>query len=221
MSRASPRSTPSTVFERGLRRAGVLAVAGLDEAGRGALAGPVVAAAVILPGYGRKVAKALSGVRDSKQMTAPARAGAYERIRKIALASAIGVADNGEVDSLGIVPATRLAMTRALEVLEPVPDHLLLDYMLLPDWPSPQTSLIRGDSLVLSIAAASVLAKVARDRMMVSFHHRFPGYALKSNKGYGTAAHRTALRELGPCPIHRRTFAPILHLEHANGGHPS
>lgn len=169
----------------------------------------MVAAAVVFPRDYQHLQKTLVEVRDSKQMTPAARADAFEHIHELALASAVGVADHTEVDSYGIVPATRLAMMRALGGLSMTPEHLLLDYIFLPDCPTPQTSLVRGDVRVLSIAAASVLAKVTRDRMMVDYHERYPGYYLDTNMGYGTPAHQGALREHGPCAIHRRSFAPI------------
>lgn len=209
MSAPAAQLRPSTRFERGLARYGVRFVAGLDEAGRGALAGPVVAAAVVLPRDDAQLKSALIEVRDSKEMTPAARAQAFVLIQEVALASSVGVADNVEVDSYGIIQATRLAMMRALRPLAPAPEHLLLDYMILPDWPTPQTSLVRGDARVLSIAAASVLAKVTRDRMMSDYDQHFPGYSLTSNKGYGTRAHKGALKKLGPCPIHRKSYAPI------------
>lgn len=194
-------------------------IAGFDEAGRGALAGPVVAAAVVLPQDYSLLDSTLVEVRDSKQMTPDARAEAFELIHELAVASAVGVADHDEVDTYGIVPSTQLAMIRALGNLPTTPEHLLLDYIFLPDCPTPQTSLVRGDVRVLSIAAASVVAKVTRDRMMVDYHGRYPGYYLNTNMGYGTPAHQGALRELGPCPIHRRSFAPIrIQLELSGAG---
>lgn len=209
MSPPTSRISPDTHLEHAFLESGLQFVAGVDEAGRGALAGPVVAAAVVLPAPIEWAASELQGVRDSKLMTAEARAAAHDRILKVARATGLGSADHREVDQWGIVPATRLAMTRALQNLSLDPEHLLLDYMLLPDWAAPQTSLVRGDARVLSIAAASVLAKVTRDRMMEALDRQYPGYDLRANKGYGTPAHKRRLVALGPCSIHRRTYAPV------------
>jgi ribonuclease HII len=197
--------TPDLSFERSLWAAGVSRVAGIDEAGRGPLAGPVAAAVVVLPPRA-EVAAQLAGIRDSKQMTPAQRLAACPRIRTVALAVAVGFAEAAEIDVLGILPATRLAACRALQALELPPEHLLLDYLFLPDLELPQTSLIKGDRRSLSIAAASVLAKTARDARLVRLDEEYPGYGFARHKGYGTAAHRAALRRLGPCPQHRMSF---------------
>lgn len=199
---------PGLKFERALWQAGVQRVAGVDEAGRGALAGPVTVAAVVLP-PDEDVSAMLAGVRDSKQMTPTQREHWAERIRQVALDWALGWAEAAEIDALGIVPATRLAAQRAIQALHTPPEHLLLDYLKLPDCPIPQTALPKGDALVLSIAAASVLAKTARDAHMVALDARFPEYGFAAHKGYGTAHHRAVLRRLGPSPLHRRSFAPL------------
>lgn len=202
---------PDLSFEHGLWQAGVNYVAGIDEAGRGALAGPVAAAAVILPSG--PIAKEggletlLTGVRDSKQMTPSQRCECADRIRLHALAWAVGMASAGEIDRLGIVPATRLAVQRALDALSLTPQHLLLDYLILSENPTPHTSLIKGDCRSLSIAAASVLAKTNRDAVMMELDACYPGYGLAQHKGYGTAAHHQALSRLGPSAIHRSSFA--------------
>ncbi len=196
---------PDLSFEQALWAAGVLGVAGIDEAGRGALAGPVAAAAVILPADPH-IQAALSGVRDSKQMTPAQRQSARLRIQGAAQAWGVGFATAEEIDTLGILPATRLAAVRAVQALAAAPQHLLLDCLFLPDLPQPQTSLIKGDQRSLSIAAASVLAKTARDAQMVAMEALAPGYGLAVHKGYGTAAHRRAIAALGASPWHRRSF---------------
>ena len=199
---------PHLGLETPFWQAGLPHVAGLDEAGRGAWAGPVSAAAVILT-PDKKIAKQLKGVRDSKQMTARQREYWAEKIKTHAAAWAVGFASPQEIDKIGIVPATRLAMARALAQLAPPPQYLLIDALLLPDVDFSQTSIIRGDSASLSIAAASVLAKTARDALMVSMDETHPGYTFTRHKGYGTRQHQAALARLGPCEIHRKSFAPI------------
>ena len=208
-----PRIDPSLVpaaptldFEAALWAAGVEVVAGIDEAGRGALAGPVYAGAVVLPNS-MKVLHDLNGVRDSKEMLPEEREHWAIRIKAHARAWAVGCADAAEIDALGIVPATRLAACRALERMAPAPDHLLIDYLVLHEVPTPQTWLYKGDARSLSIAAASVLAKTARDAQLVALHQDFPDYGFAAHKGYGTARHRQALADLGPCAQHRRSFA--------------
>ncbi len=199
---------PDLQLERTLWESGCQWVAGLDEAGRGAWAGPVFAAAVILPAA-MDSAEQLQGVRDSKQMTPLQREQWAERIRQVAAHWGVGAASNEEIDQHGIVAATRLAMQRALLACGITPAHLLMDALRLPLLDIPQTALIRGDQQSLSIAAASVLAKTARDAWMCAQEERFPGYGFAAHKGYGTARHRAALRQFGPCPLHRRSFAPI------------
>jgi ribonuclease HII len=200
--------SPDLSFEIPLWESGVVLVAGLDEAGRGPWAGPVTAGTVILP-YSPDISIRLSGVRDSKQMSAGQRAFWARRIKQEAAAWAVGEASHIEIDELGILPATRLAMQRALLKLNLSPAHLLLDAMLLPEENIPQTKLIKGDARSLSIAAASVLAKTARDQHMLGMDEQYPGYGFARHKGYGTRFHQEALRRLGPCPIHRQSFAPI------------
>ncbi len=200
---------PSLEAERRLWALGYFYVAGLDEAGRGPWAGPVVAAAVVLPSGREDLEEALAGVDDSKRLSASARERLYERIQSIALGVGVGMASHEEIDAMGIVPATRLAMRRALAALPHMPDYLLLDHLRLPEVNIPQESFTRGDSRVLSIAAASIIAKVTRDRIMEELDARYPGYGFAQHKGYGTAAHRQALARLGPSPIHRRTWAPV------------
>jgi ribonuclease HII len=188
-------------------------VAGIDEAGRGAWAGPVVAAAVILPPEEPKLMWYLEGVRDSKQLTAARREVLLEAIQERVLAWGVGAVPPAEIDALGIVPATRRAIALALEALSPPADHLLIDYLSLPELPLPQQSLPKGDAHVLSIAAASIVAKVSRDRMMADLEAHFPGYGFARHKGYGTAQHRAALSALGPSQVHRLSFAPLRCLE--------
>lgn len=196
--------SPDLVYERSLWDRGVERVAGLDEAGRGALAGPVVAAAVVFPPEVER--GQLSGVRDSKQMLPEQRQKWRTIILNLCLSSGIGSASAEEIDALGIVPATRLAMLRALEQVSPSPQHVLLDYIELPDIQVAQTSLVKGDQRVLSIAAASILAKTTRDAWMKEISLVYPGYGFLHHKGYGTQAHRDAIQRLGTLPIHRRTF---------------
>lgn len=199
---------PDLSLEMPLWAAGLSRVGGLDEAGRGAWAGPVSAAVVVLP-PGDDCLRQLSGVRDSKLMTARQRSAWAEQIRTCAAGCAVGLASAGEIDAQGIVPATRLAMLRALQALVAVPEHLLIDALRLPDVSQPQTSIIKGDRRSLSIAAASVLAKTARDAWMVELDAQFPLYGFAAHKGYGTVRHQQALQQQGPCCQHRRSFAPL------------
>lgn len=203
---------PNLDFETAFWQAGIQKVGGIDEAGRGALAGPVAAAAVILP-PDLGVGAALAGVRDSKQMTPSQRERWRARIQAQALTWGVGFASPREIDAYGIVPATRLAAQRALDELPLPPEHLLLDYLQLPNNPLPQTWLVKGDARSLSIAAASVLAKTIRDEHLRELDEKYPGYGLASHKGYGTKFHRQAIKELGPSPIHRMTFAPMRLIE--------
>jgi ribonuclease HII len=205
------RTDPGLTFEKNLWKSGLCRIAGLDEAGRGALAGPVAVGAVILPDDPHLLSAsrkdALRGVHDSKQMTAPERESAAVRIKQMALTWSVGFASSEEIDSEGIVRATRLAALRAVEGLSIWPDYLLTDFRLeLPQLDISQTSFVRGDGLCLSIAAASVLAKTARDACMRELEEQVPGYGLGKHKGYGTQAHRSALKEMGYSPIHRKTF---------------
>ncbi len=195
---------PDLSFEIPLWEAGIKAIAGIDEAGRGPLAGPVAAAALVLPPF--LEAAALAGVRDSKQMTRLQREASLACIRQAAYAWGIGFASVQEIDALGILPATRLAAQRALAALSISPEHLLLDCLFLPEVALPQTSLVKGDCRSLSIAAASVLAKTTRDALMGAFDIQYPGYGFAVHKGYGTVAHRAAIERRGPCAFHRRTF---------------
>ena len=205
--------TPDMRQERALIRQGHALVAGIDEAGRGAWAGPVVAAAVILPGGAMRLA-ALRGVRDSKLLTPTQREALFPTIPALAVAVGVGMASHVEIDTLGIVPATRLAMRRAVEQLETSPDALLIDALKLPDVPLPQRSLFHADTLCLSVAAASIIAKVTRDHLMMELDTQYSGYGFARHKGYGTQIHQQALAQLGPSAVHRMTFEPVRVLKH-------
>jgi ribonuclease HII len=197
---------PTLKFEQTLWKDGLSHIAGIDEAGRGALAGPVAAAAVILPERA-DLTRILSRVRDSKLMTPLEREHWAPRIRESALAWGVGLASANEIDALGIVPATKLAAARAIGELSPAPDALITDYLVFPEHDVPQIALIKGDRLSLSVAAASVLAKTARDALMRELDASYPGYGFARHKGYGTRLHRDAIRRLGTCSIHRESFS--------------
>ncbi len=198
------RQPPDLHLERALWQGGLRYVAGVDEAGRGALAGPVAAAAVILTPDRVNVLQGV--VADSKLLTPSQREKAAEAVRQAALTWAVGWAWPEEIDRWGILCATRLAVRRALARLDPQPEYLILDYLRLPEVELPQTALPQGDRRVLSVAAASVLAKTTRDTLMRALDDRYPGYGFARHKGYGTQAHRAALHRLGPSPVHRRSF---------------
>ena len=201
------RVDPDTVFESELWNSGLLYVAGLDEAGRGALAGPVAVGAVILPNDKTLLSSTLAGARDSKQLTPLKRDSLVPRIREVALAWAVGFATPEEIDMQGIVRATRLAAIRALHQFTITPQYLLTDFRLeLPQLDISQTSLVKGDAHCLSIACASILAKTERDALMRELDSQYPGYGLAKHKGYGTQVHRSALMRLGLSEIHRKTF---------------
>ena len=190
-------------YEKELYAQGIDLIAGVDEVGRGPLAGPVVAAAVILP----KACK-IPGLNDSKKIPKSKHKEIYEAVLQNAISIGIGVKDNQVIDQVNIYEATKLAMMEAIGQLEPQPQHLLIDAMKL-DLPIPQTSIIKGDANSLSIAAASIVAKVTRDQMMEEFDREYPGYDFAQNAGYGTAKHLAGLDKLGVTPIHRRSFEPI------------
>jgi len=212
-SRTSPKETRSAgaraqirldallTRERQLWAGGLRLIAGVDEAGVGPLAGPVVAAAVVFaPGAG------ICGVNDSKRVAPSRRKELAARIRAEALAHAVAVADPGEIDRVNIYRATLLAMQRAVLALTVRPDRVLVDARTIPGIDLPQEAIVRGDASCHAIAAASILAKVARDRIMAEYEHLYPGYGFAHHKGYPTEAHRDAIRRLGPCAIHRRSF---------------
>ena len=190
-------------YEKELYAQGIDLIAGVDEVGRGPLAGPVVAAAVILP----KACK-IPGLNDSKKIPKSKHKAIYEAVLQNAIAIGIGVKDNHVIDQVNIYEATKLAMMEAIGQLEPQPQHLLIDAMKL-DLPISQTSIIKGDANSLSIAAASIVAKVTRDQMMEEFDREYPGYDFAQNAGYGTAKHLAGLDKLGVTPIHRRSFEPV------------
>lgn len=199
---------PTLKYEQVLWQSGLLLVAGFDEAGRGALAGPVAVGAVILPADTPHLSQTLACSRDSKQMTARQRELCAPLIKETALSWGVAFATADEIDQLGIVAATRLAAMRALAALSNSPDYLLTDFRLeLPELDIPQTSLVKGDARSLSIASASVLAKTERDALMRRLDERYPGYRLGQNKGYGTQAHRSAMKRLGYSSVHRKTFS--------------
>ncbi len=217
------KAFPSLDYERAFWRDGFSAVAGLDEAGRGALAGPVVAAAVILPRLEDKRARkwqqhdlfrAIARANDSKLLNATTREQLYEPICNLACAFAVGSASQEEIDEMNILRASHLAMYRALEALPIAPDALLLDALVLARTDLPQQGIIHGDSLALSIAAASILAKVTRDRLMRELDTHYPQYGFAQHKGYGTPEHLRALEQHGASPIHRKSFAPIGELKY-------
>jgi len=189
------------IHEKSLWESGKEYIAGVDEVGRGPLAGPVVTAAVILP----KDFKLL-GVDDSKKLTPKKRDELFDQIKEAAICYAIGRRESDRIDEINILEATKEAMLDAINNLNVKPDHVLIDAVTLKNLSVPQTALIHGDAISVSIAAASILAKVTRDREMVEMAQKYPGYAFESNKGYGTKAHYEGLANLGPCPIHRKTF---------------
>lgn len=185
-------------------------MAGVDEVGRGALMGPVVAAAVILPQKIR--VRWRDKVRESKQLASNVRESLFASINKVAISIGIGFSSHEVIDSLGIALATRRAMIAAVEQLNPGPQYLLIDYVRLPEISLPQKSIVDGDSLCFSIACASIIAKVTRDRLVVEMDRQYPGYGLAEHKGYGTREHLDCLRRNGPCPVHRRSFRPVSEL---------
>ncbi len=209
---------PDWSAERRLWRQGFLRVAGVDEVGRGPLAGPVVAAAVVFPPRFR--AGSLPGLRDSKQLTAAARERLAPRIRRLATGVGVGSASVAEIDAMGIVPATVAAMNRAIRQIGDGADHLLVDALVLECDGLPCRAIVHGDALCCSIAAASIVAKAARDGLMEELDALHPGYGFARHKGYGTAEHLAALDRLGPTPVHRGSFAPVRRLLEASI-HPS
>ena len=199
---------PSLKFERAAWKAGAHWVAGVDEAGRGALAGPVVAGAVIVaPEHADAPVWRL--VRDSKLLTPTQRQTLAPAIQQSARAWGVGVVDAAEIDRVGIAAATRLAMQQAIAALAPAPEHLLIDWMRLPQVAIPQSAQAKADRTMASVAAASILAKVHRDQLMVAYDGCYPVYGFGAHKGYGVAAHLAAIEQHGPCAIHRHTFAPL------------
>lgn len=192
-------------FEEKARARGFSAIAGVDEAGRGPLAGPVVAAACILP-----EGLLLEGINDSKKLNAAQRAQLFKRLTEDpAIVFGIGIVEARIIDEINILQATFQAMLIAVSHLAKIPDYLLVDGPLLPKTPLPAEAIVDGDALSQSIAAASILAKETRDALMRAYHAQFPAYGFDTHKGYGTAAHLRAIRQHGPCPLHRLSFAPL------------
>jgi len=199
-------------FERALWTQGMTRVAGVDEAGRGPLAGPVFAAAAILPSRWAEAGlpPELEGLNDSKQLTAAQREKFFAFLAACSeVQFAIAQVGAGQIDAINILRATHRAMNAALTQLSPAPEHALVDGRPVKTMPVPQTAIVQGDARSYSIAAASVLAKVARDRLMLEFDRQWPNYGFAEHKGYGTARHLAAIAAHGPCPIHRRSFAPL------------
>ena len=201
---------PTYDEEAALLEEGYAVIAGVDEAGRGSLAGPVVAAAAVLPM--NPTGKWLTGIRDSKQLTPRRRLAALETMGDASVTLATGSASADEIDTVGIIEATRAAMTRAVEALPVLPQFLLIDAMILPDLDIPQRSIIKGDAKCLSIAAASIKAKVTRDALMRDADADYPHYGFARHKGYATREHLESLEAIGPCEIHRFSFAPVRRL---------
>jgi ribonuclease HII len=208
---ASLPEFPDLSIEQILWQTGLTRLAGIDEAGRGAWAGPVSAGAVILP-PDHSLLERLHGVRDSKQMTPQQRGSWAPLIQQACLAWGVGFASAEEIDTIGILPATRLAARRAIQNLSVPPQHLITDYLLLPELNTPQTPLIKGDQRSLTIAAASVLAKTSRDALMCQFENEFSNYGFARHKGYGTPQHQEAIRKHGLSVIHRKSFAIHIYL---------
>ncbi len=198
---------PSFAEEKILKAQGYRYIAGVDEVGRGALMGPVVAAAVILPENFKAHWK--SQVRDSKQLTPEKREYLYDYIIEASISFGVGSCPNKKIDEIGIAKATCLAMVEAVDQLNPPPQFLLIDYVILTELSLPQKGIKHGDSLVFSIACASIIAKVTRDRLVIEMDKDYPGYGFALHKGYGTEEHLKCLRERGPCPLHRRSFNPV------------
>src|SRR5512136_2940698 len=201
---------PTFDEEARLRARGFRLVAGVDEVGRGALAGPVMAAAVILP-LGANFPW-LRLVRDSKQLSPRQRERIFDLVRGAGISFGLGSVPHAIIDAVGVVRATRMAMAQAVEALPTRPDFLLIDALSLPEVCLPQKGIVRGDQLSFSIACASIMAKVSRDRQMTELDSMYPGYGMARHKGYGTRQHLQCLGRLGPCAIHRRSFAPVVQL---------
>jgi len=195
---------PTFKEERSLMDAGYSRIAGVDEVGAGCLAGPVFAGAVVLPTDSR-----IALIRDSKLLSDAQRRRVVEQIKDKAVAWAIGIASPQEVDAVNVRQACALAMRRSVEALGAPPEYVLVDGYGVPGFPCPHKSIVKGDRLVKSIAAASIIAKVARDAFMTDMDAMFPGYGFAEHKGYGTVTHRAALTRLGPCPLHRRSYEPV------------
>jgi len=199
---------PSLFYEQAKRKEGYQLVAGIDEAGRGPLAGPVSAAAVILPdGFSHTL------LDDSKKLTEKRREIIYEEItNRDDIVWGMSMGDREEIDSINILKSTHAAMARAARKLKQLPDYCLIDGLSVPNFPIASEGIVKGDTKSLSIAAASIIAKVSRDRIMLKYAEQYPEYGFEKHKGYGTSLHLEALKKHGPCPIHRQTFAPVSRL---------
>lgn len=198
----------SLAEEQTLYAQGYRYVAGIDEVGRGPLAGPVMAAAVILP-QTIKPTKWADKIKDSKQLTAIQRENLVEYIKDLAISYGVGMINSQTIDIRGIAKATRLAMVQAVNQVSPSPDYVLIDYFTVPELKFPQKGVVEGDSICFSIACASIIAKVTRDKIMIELDDLYPGYGFANHKGYGTREHLKCLQKLGPCPIHRLSFQPV------------
>jgi len=203
---------PDCTYELAFVATGKQHIAGIDEVGRGCWAGPVVAAAVVLSDAVWHMPDILAGLNDSKQLSATQRHTLAHTVRQVARGIGIGWVSAHDIDCFGILNATKLAMQQAIMSLPLIPDALLIDAVTLPSWHTPQQAIIKGDATSLSIAAASVIATVARDHAVAQYDRCYPGYGFAQHKGYGTAQHQVALATWGPTPQHRHSFAPIYHL---------
>ncbi len=203
------KPTPTLETELALYKQGYYFVAGIDEAGRGAWAGPVVAAAVVLPLANASLSQTLQGVTDSKKMTACQRERLFDVVQDTALSIGVGIGSHSYIDRQRIIAATRHAMRQAVSCLSKIPHYLLIDALPLPNLDIPQLAFPKADAISLSVAAASIIAKVTRDRLMLMLDEQYPGYGFSRHKGYGTKVHQAALAKLGPCRIHRYSFEPI------------
>jgi ribonuclease HII len=199
---------PLYEFDAALRTDGIRLVAGVDEAGRGPIAGPVVAAAAVLPDDVR-----IDGLRDSKLISEAERISIYDKIVSLAISFGVGISDVETIDRVNILEATKLAMIQAISSLAVEPDFILVDAVRLPSVSIRQRAEVKADAKSASVAAASVIAKETRDRMMRGYDVEYPGYGFAKHKGYGTREHMDCLRDLGPCPIHRKTFGGVKNLE--------
>lgn len=195
-------------YDQSLRKQGYLRLAGIDEAGRGPLAGPVVAAAVVME-HGVTIA----GLRDSKKVPEEERESLYASIQALAVDIGIGIVEPEDIDRLNILRATRQAMIIAVAKLSVTPDMLIIDALSLPAVPIPQHSPIKAESISASVAAASIIAKHTRDKIMLEYHHQYPQYNFRKHKGYATQEHLETLQRFGPCPIHRKSFFRVMSLE--------
>jgi ribonuclease HII len=207
LKRLQEKQLPTFQYEKEANGLGARRIAGIDEAGRGPLAGPVVAAAVILPSF-----NPIQGLDDSKRLAQSARERLFDRIRNEAVSYRIGIISPEIIDEINILQATRLAMVRAVESVEPPPDFLLIDGPIQLDIDIRQRSIIKGDRLSASVAAAGIMAKVTRDRIMLELHEKYPAYGFNRHKGYGTKAHKDALVRYGPSPVHRKCFKGVTEL---------